>query len=305
MRALIGVDGSPGSLAALELIGRLLAEGRDEVTLYYSPPPVFVRTVADAAAAEAKLQQFLVDSVFEKARQHLPATLRAGVRTIVGTREPRQGLLLAAEECRADLLVIGARGVGPGKAAALGGVARHVVHHAPLPVLVVRGPALRPIGPLRVLLATAATVENQQAAEALRGFSWPADTAGITLTVVESTSPVQIPQWLADRLDDQQLAALGMGRFDHAEEEAAKRREELRAWQAALPPIFANHEPLVATGNAGDQIVAAILAERADLIVVGARRQGAVRRLLLGSTSDHVLTYAPCSVLVVRGREQP
>ena len=305
MRALIGVDGSPGSLAALEFTGRLLTDDRDEITLYYSPPPVFVRTVADAAGAESKLQQFLVDSVFEKARQHLPATLRAGVRTIVGTREPRQGLLLAAEECRADLLVIGARGIGPGKAASLGNVARHVVHHAPLPVLVVRGPRLPPTGPLRVLLATAATVESHQAAEALRGFTWPPETAGVTITVIESTSPGQIPQWLADQLDDQQLAALGMSRFTPAEQEAAQRRDELRTWQAALPPIFTTHEPLVATGNAGDQIVAAILAQRADLIVVGARRQGAVRRLLLGSTSDHVLTYAPCSVLVVRGREQP
>ena len=37
-----------------------------------------------------------------------------------------------------------------------------------------------------------------------------------------------------------------------------------------------------------------------DLVVVGARGRSAVRRLLLGSTSDFVATHAPCSVLVVR-----
>ena len=305
MRILAGVDGSQGSLSALEFISRLAAEERDEITLYYSPPPVFVRTVTDASSSEARLQGFLAESVFERSKLHLPATLRAGVRTIAGTREPGQGLLAAADECRADLITMGARGVGPAKAAVLGNVARHVVHHASVPVLVVKGSGWPPTGPLRILLATAATRESQQAAEVLRNFHWPPDTTGLTITVIESTSHGQVPQWLADQLDDQQLAALGMGRFARADEEQAQRRCELQAWQAALPPIFAGHEPLVATGHAGDQIVSAILAQRAHLVAIGARRQGPVRRLLLGSTSDHVLTHAPCSVLVVRGHEQP
>jgi nucleotide-binding universal stress UspA family protein len=305
MRVLIGVDGSLGSFAAVQFVGRLLGVNRDEITLYYAPPPVYVRTVADASAAEAKLQGFLAASVFDRARQHLPEALRAAAKLITGTREPRQGLLLAADECRADLIVVGARGVGPATAPALGSLARHAVHHAPVPVLVVRGTALAASGRLHVLLATDASPESQHAAEALRRFAWPADTLGQTITVVESAGPGQIPQWLADQLDDQQLAALGMGRFVRADEEAARRREELKSWQAHLPAIFAGHDPLVVSGHAGDQIVSAILANRTDLVVVGARRLGAVRRLLLGSTSEHVLTHAPCSVLVVRGQETP
>jgi len=305
MRVLVGVDGSLGSFAALQFVGRLLAANRDEITLYYSPPPVYVRTVADASAAEAKLQGFLAASVFESARRHMPEALRAAAKTITGTRDPRQGLLVAAEECRADLIVVGARGVGPATAPALGSLARHAVHHAPVPVLVVRGAALPAAGPLRVLLATDASPESQHAAEALRRFSWPADTIGQAISVVESAAQGQIPQLLADQLDDQQLAALGMGRFASANEEAARRLEELQSWQATLPAIFAGHAPLVVSGHAGDEIVSAIMANRIDLVVVGARRQGAVRRLLLGSTSEHVLTHTPCSVLVVRGQEQP
>jgi len=41
-------------------------------------------------------------------------------------------------------------------------------------------------------------------------------------------------------------------------------------------------------------------AEKADLIVIGSRGHGAVKRLLLGSVSTYVVTHAPCSVLVVR-----
>lgn len=47
-------------------------------------------------------------------------------------------------------------------------------------------------------------------------------------------------------------------------------------------------------------IVDAAREQNADLIVVGARGQSVVRRLLLGSTSDFVATQAHCSVLVVR-----
>ena len=51
-----------GSFAAVQFVGRLLTANRDHVTLYYSPPPVYVRTVVDAATAEARLQEFLAAS---------------------------------------------------------------------------------------------------------------------------------------------------------------------------------------------------------------------------------------------------
>lgn len=38
----------------------------------------------------------------------------------------------------------------------------------------------------------------------------------------------------------------------------------------------------------------------ADLLVVGARGMGAFRGMLLGSVSQHCVTHAPCSVVVVR-----
>lgn len=43
--------------------------------------------------------------------------------------------------------------------------------------------------------------------------------------------------------------------------------------------------------------------EEADLIVIGAVGHSALRRLVLGSVSDHVATHADCSVLVVRPHE--
>ncbi|CAN5246414.1 universal stress protein [soil metagenome] len=39
-----------------------------------------------------------------------------------------------------------------------------------------------------------------------------------------------------------------------------------------------------------------------DLVVVGSRGLGGIRRALMGSVSDSVVRYAPCPVLTVRGK---
>jgi nucleotide-binding universal stress UspA family protein len=40
--------------------------------------------------------------------------------------------------------------------------------------------------------------------------------------------------------------------------------------------------------------------EKADLVVLGSRGLGAKTRSFIGSTASKVVTYAPCSVLVVK-----
>ena len=303
MRVLMGVDGSPASFAGVQLAGRLLAD-KEEVIFYYSPP-VWVRAVADASGTAGGVQSFLCKAVFDKARQYLPGPLQERVQTIEGTREPRQGLLIAAEECRADLIVVGAQGLGPLKQPSVGSIAGHVVHHATIPVLIVRGAVVSAPEPIHVLLASDGSEVSQHASQVLQRFSWPQSTTGLTITVLESASQGQIPEWLAEQLDDQQLAALGMGQFARNKEDEARVRQEIARCHGALPAIFQGRHPLVAAGHPGEQILRAIDANQIDIVVVGARRQGAVRRLLLGSTSEHVLAHAPCSVLFIRGQERP
>jgi nucleotide-binding universal stress UspA family protein len=304
MRVLIGIDGSPGSLGAVQFVAELLSAEKDNVIFYYSPPPVWVRAVADASGTAGEIQSYLARAVFAKARECLPLPVQEKVQMIVGTREPRSGLLIAADERRADLIVIGARGTSHLKHSKLGSLARHVVHHAPIPVLVVRCGVSASIQTLRVLLASDGSEVSQHASEILQQLSWPVGTVGRAITVVESAEG-QIPQWLADQLDDQQLASLGIGRFARDKEELTRVRRETEGWFGKLPAIFQGSDPLVVTGHVGDQILQAVDANQIDLVVVGARRQGPVRRLLLGSTSEYVLSHATCSVLLVRGPLRP
>jgi nucleotide-binding universal stress UspA family protein len=50
-----------------------------------------------------------------------------------------------------------------------------------------------------------------------------------------------------------------------------------------------------------DTIVKLAAADRSDLLVVGSRGLTKSERLYLGSVSESLLKYAPCSVLIVRG----
>ena len=84
--------------------------------------------------------------------------------------------------------------------------------------------------------------------------------------------------------------------------EAAKREadaqlslvaEEIRAHGVEAGSMFR-------TGNPYEEIVSAAKETGIDLIVIGSHGYTGLGRLLLGSTADRVLQYAPCPVLVVK-----
>ena len=56
----------------------------------------------------------------------------------------------------------------------------------------------------------------------------------------------------------------------------------------------------VVAGHVAEQLVRLAAEEQADLIVIGHRGKSLIQRWLLGSVSKRVISYAPCSVLVVR-----
>jgi nucleotide-binding universal stress UspA family protein len=57
------------------------------------------------------------------------------------------------------------------------------------------------------------------------------------------------------------------------------------------------------TGDPGSEICRLAEEAGADVVVVGARGLGPIRRAILGSVSDYVVRHAPCPVLVVRHRD--
>lgn len=90
------------------------------------------------------------------------------------------------------------------------------------------------------------------------------------------------------------------GEVDRAWNEARKEAEGALARTTAVLPEGAPVETATPLGSPGPALVDFAEEIGADVIVVGSRGQGALKRLLLGSVSSHVLHNAPCAVVVVR-----
>ncbi|HMM22197.1 MAG TPA: universal stress protein [Selenomonadales bacterium] len=75
-----------------------------------------------------------------------------------------------------------------------------------------------------------------------------------------------------------------------------KTREQLPAFAGKL-------ETRIEYGPPGKQIVEIAAEEGVSLIVMGRRGISGVTGFLLGSVSNHVVHYAPCPVLIIKGNE--
>ncbi len=300
MRVLIGVDGSDGAFAATAFAGRLLNALFDEVIFYYAPPPLSAPGVTPDMLDLAR--KALADNVFRESAQRLPETLQPKVQHVIGTQKAQHGLIVAADDVRADMIVVGARGVGPIEQLLLGSVSRTVVHTSTLPVLVVRGAASLP---MRVLLASDGAETSQRACQILSKFHWPPGTTGQVLTVLESLLAGEVPAWLQQQARDSETEAMARAWVHEHEEERHRTEAELRTLCQELPAIFHDQDPIVLEGHPSQQILQQVQADKTDLVVIGTQARGALSRFLLGSTSEKILTQAPCSVLISPPHEKP
>ena len=293
MKILIGVDGSATSLDAVRLAAALVNPATDGVAVYFSPLelekrlPGQKREVVDGAAA----------ALFEEICSLLPAGFVRKPEMICSSKSAAVGILESAAEWKADLVVVGARGHGSLERLFLGSVSRAVVHGAHLPVLVARAAPPADRG-LRALAchhpASAAAV-----ARVAGSLAWPATTDGRVIAVTESMLAGPMPEWVRNRVRDPSVAAIaGAWQKEHDAEVAAV-GGTLAAFQRSLPPVFHGSEPIVAEGNPGDRILERVKVEGIDLVVLGRTPTDALSRWLLGSTSEAVLTNAPCNVLLV------
>lgn len=158
-RVIVGVDGSPQSIAALQVAARE-AECRgtrvEAVYVYTAPHElvefatvtglVTVSSATDSPPAVHELRRER-DRIAADVREHAEGRLRqfaelAGVEpdivdfTVISDPHPSKVLLNLAKD--AGLLVVGSRGLGAIKRRLLGSVSHEIVQHAPCSVLVVR-----------------------------------------------------------------------------------------------------------------------------------------------------------------------
>jgi nucleotide-binding universal stress UspA family protein len=146
---------------------------------------------------------------------------------------------------------------------------------------------------MNILLATDGSNCARQALEYLGDFPFPAASRISLLTVLdkEAFRGRKKPE-LSDQEQD---------RLEETKRQIRKEGEDFLEQQAqALRGKGREVRTFVRTGHPAEEIVLAAGELSADLVIVGSHGRTAAKRFLLGSVSDQVLQYAPCSVLIVK-----
>ncbi len=302
MKVFFAVDGSPGSLTAVQQAGQLLNAAHDEAILYFAPPEVVVRHAAAGEEMRDRARQAIADVVFAEAKSKLPPAVAAKAVTILAEHTAAEGIRIESEKCGAQLIVIGARGaVTTLEAMFLGSVSHAVAQTSKIPVLIIRPkPQAAGSQPVRVLYAFDGSTGSSAALATANQLSWPSGAQVIALTVVEALTAGEIPDWLMKKARDADAEAMASHWEREHEDDKRQARDQLAEVMRKQEPPFDAAEVVCAAGHAAEQIIKLAAERNVDVVVLGSHGKGMLSRLLIGSTSSKVLNQAGCSVLIAR-----
>ncbi len=269
---LVGVDGRPNGRDAIALASRLIdSAGRmtlahvhaGELRPSHAISPGLVRE--ERAASQELLEQ-------ERAAAGLSAELVSMVAL-----SPGSGLHMQAEEQDADLLVVGSSGRSAVGRAMLGDDTRAALNGAPCAVAIAaRGYAQQPVPIAKIGVAYNGSQESRAALAVARKLAAQIDAGLYALQVVAITSYAYSGIVVPD------LA----GTIEELAKEADDELKKLKDVSARA--VY---------GLSGEELAA--FGDEVDILLVGSRSYGPLRRLVLGSTSDYLERHARCSLLVL------
>lgn len=291
MKVLLAVDGSANCRVAEEYLSAfpfpqppdlVLANVCPVADLHVIGPdvPVSVNEIVDQCRREG---QNLLEETAPRCR-----SWAATVKTRLIDGHPGNELVHLADKERADLVVIGARGLNAVQRFFLGSVSEKVVKYAHCSVLVVRGTGQGEVPPLRrILIADDESAASAQAVERFSGLPLGADRHVTLLSVVEQFHgygmeySLEVNEYWSDLLNAAQRRLL-------------ERAERLSGCGAEVTTLV--HQ----STSVPDDIIETAREDGTDLLVVGSTGKSRWARMLLGSVSTRVVHHAPCSVWVER-----
>lgn len=305
MNILLAVDGSAYSLAAAAAIAHRPWPPGSAVKILCVvklpfAPTAETRTLPDSEYSQlesAAMQQAqeAVDAAHARLKashgaQGTPLTITMDIQL----GQPQDVILTQAEQGGADLIMLGSRGLGGFQRFLLGSVSSAVATHAPCSVEVVRLDEAHPIGApgLKILLAVDGSSSSNAAVREVARCLWPLGSTVKIIGVAEPAKPLTPELWLLPNT--------------YYQEGEKQLEEQVRATVAQAAAQFASPTLTILQEVGKGQVRNVLLTDAenwgADLIVLGSRGLGGVKRLLLGSVSSAVLSHAACSVRIVRER---
>ncbi|TNC19626.1 universal stress protein [Amycolatopsis alkalitolerans] len=284
-----GVDGSPGALHAVRWAAReagrrnrplRLVHATDELSINY---PRGLPTSDDLRGVLRMRGQRLLRTARDAAREVEP-----GIEPELLLSHEGAATTLLDQSRSAALLVLATQGMRPLGRFFSGSVSIALTAHASCPVALIRGHVAEDAPPSEgpVVVGVDGSVASEEAvAVAFDEASW----RGAPLIAVHSwddaflTAVFEETHWT---LDHDQIQ----------EREGEVLAERLAGWQEKCPDVAV--ERVVTHGRPAVALLDQ--ADSAQLIVVGSRGRGGFAGMLLGSTSQAVMSYALCPVLVAR-----
>lgn len=269
---LVGIDGRPNGRDAIALSRRLLADG-GRLTLAHVHPGA-LHPLHAAAPGVIREEAAASDKLLQDERE--AAGVEAELVSVVGD-SPGAALHVQAEEQGADLIVVGSSSRGPLGRVFQGDDTRQALNGAPCAVAIATaGYSEGPKPFASVGVAYNGTPEARAALEVAK------QVALRTHAVVKALEVVTIPTYAYTGV----LApSIGEG-LDLLLNEARK-------LVGQLPGV----EGRAVYGLPGEEL--ASFGDEVDLLVVGSRSYGPLRRLVEGGTSQYLQRHARCSLLIL------
>ena len=148
---------------------------------------------------------------------------------------------------------------------------------------------------MKVLIATDGSDASRRIIETACGLiTNPENTAVKIISAVEPYAPMGAEPFAVSAAYYAELEGAGRGQAKISVEQAATNLKE-------LCPRLSDVSSKVLRGTSAAQAIVETAREwSADLIIVGSHGYGFWSRALLGSVSNSVVHHAPCSVLIVR-----
>ena len=285
MKTILAVDGSDNAYEAVHVM-KYIARA-EQLTLLHAlnvPRPAHPEMMMMPEAAEElykTLEQSMREDgegLLDRVESLLP--LHTGpTKKHLQIGSPAEVIVSMAEEQHADLIVMGARGLGPIKERLLGSVSHRILTLAPCSTLIVNGPvkAMK-----QILLPLEGSFDAEAAVRFLQLKPFHEPVALTLMTVLPSTEP----PWP----DDAKAAAASTEILEKQAEYIESVAERLRA-------IGYRAHGVAVVGTPSTMILQQATTLRSDLILMGTRGRKGITRFVLGSVSHAVLHKMPCPVL--------
>ena len=143
---------------------------------------------------------------------------------------------------------------------------------------------------MKIMIGVDDSPHSRAAVEFVQKMTWPKGSKVIVVSVVRPVVAVYAEAYAPA---GPYPAAVSEDLVRFHQETAVSAERDLQGAGLATEARIVHGDPRTA-------LVDAARGERADLLVMGSHGRTGMAKLLLGSVASHVVTHAPCSVMVVK-----